>query len=58
MNLPPTIAADAAMTRQNVAMSMIKRSADQDKAIAGILEKAVDSIPKDSIRGTNLNVLA
>lgn len=58
MTLPPTLAAEAALTRQNIALSVIKQSADQDKAIANILEKAVDSIPKHGSRGVNLNVVA
>ncbi|MGH1456936.1 MAG: hypothetical protein ACRBDI_09160 [Alphaproteobacteria bacterium] len=55
MNLPPTIAAEAALTRQNVALSVIKQSADQAQAIAKILEQ---SVPVSGSRGANLNTSA
>lgn len=57
MDLPASIAADAALARQNVAMSVIKSSAEQGKAIASILEQAVQSVPQHGSRGTNLNLV-
>lgn len=58
MTLPPTIAAEAAITRQNVALSSLKRSADAEKQIANLLDKAIDNVPTSSIRGNTLNTKA
>ena len=52
------IAAQQAQTRQNVALSVIKQSADQAQAIANILEDASRSAPVNSSRGTNVNTSA
>ncbi len=58
MNLPPTIAAEAALTKQNVALSVIKQSADQAQAVAKILEQSVRTAPVSGSRGTNTNISA
>ncbi len=58
MQLPATIAAEAAQTRQNVALSSIKHNAEQGEAVAKILEDAVRSAPVSSTRGTNINFSA
>jgi hypothetical protein len=58
MELPPTIAAEQAMYRQNVALSVIKQSADQSKAIAQILEQSMSNAPLSGSRGTNVNFSA
>lgn len=58
MDLPPTIAAETALARQNVALSTIKHNAEQDQAIANILEQAVRSAPLSRSRGTNVNTSA
>ena len=58
MTLPPAIAAEAAMTRHNVALSSLKRSADTEKQIADLLEKAIENVPTSSIRGSTLNIKA
>ena len=58
MTLPPTIAAEAAITRQNVALSAIKRNADAEKQIANLLEQAIDNVPTSSLRGGKLNITA
>ncbi len=55
MSLPPLIAAEAAMTRQNVALSVIKHNAEQGEVIAGILEDAVRSAPVSGARGTHVD---
>ena len=57
MELPATIAAEAALTRQNVALSVIKQSANQDKAIAKILDDATRTTPAHGTRGTHVNLL-
>jgi hypothetical protein len=58
MDIPAGIAAQMAMTRQNIALSVIKSSANQDQAIASILEQAVQSAPVGGSRGTNVNFSA
>lgn len=58
MNIPPTIAAEAALTKQNVALSVIKQSADQAQAVAQILEETVRSAPVSGSRGANVNTSA
>lgn len=58
MNVPFAIAAEQSILRQNIALSVIKQSADQDQAIANILEQAVRSAPVSASRGTNINTTA
>lgn len=41
MDVPPTMAAEMALARQNVALSMMKQSADMQKQVASILEQAI-----------------
>lgn len=55
--IPAGIAAEAALTKQNVALSVIKQNAEQDKAIAGILEDAARSAPLSGARGSNVNLV-
>jgi hypothetical protein len=56
MDIPPTIAAEMAMTRQNIALSVIKASADAEKALVNILDQALSVGP--SARGGNVNFSA
>lgn len=56
MELPASIAADAALARQNVALSAIKQSAEQGKAVAKILEDATRSAPASGTHGTHVNL--
>jgi len=56
--LPPTIAAESAINRQNIALSVVKASADADKAIANILEQSLRSAPVSGTRGTNVSISA
>ena len=58
MDLPAGIAAEAALLRQNVALSVIKQNAEQGQAIAKILEDATRSAPVNGSRGTNINTSA
>ena len=55
-SVPGTIAAELALTRQTIALSVIKSAADQDKAIASILEEAARSAPINGSRGSNVNI--
>ena len=56
--VPASIAAEGAILRQNVALSVIKASADADQAIANVLEESVRSAPVSGSRGVNLNTSA
>jgi len=51
MQISAGIAAQLAVTKQNVALSVIKQSAESDKAVANILAETVDSA-----RGQNLDI--
>lgn len=51
MQISSAIAAQLAITQQNVALSVIKQSAEADQAVAQILEASVDSQ-----RGQNLDI--
>lgn len=57
MDIPASVAVDAALTRQAIALEVIKASAKADKQIANILEQAVQNVPTGS-RGTNVNFSA
>ena len=54
-SIPPTIAAEMALARQNVAMSVIKQSNDQQQAIAQMLEDSSRSAPVSETRGSSVN---
>ncbi len=56
MNVPTSTAIDAAMLRQNVTLSVIKKNAEQGKAIAQILDNSVQSAPINGSRGVNVNL--
>jgi len=56
--LPPTIAAESAINKQNIALSVVKASADADQQIANILDQAVRSAPVSGTLGTNVNTSA
>ena len=55
MEIPSQIAAQQALLRQNVALSVIKQAADQQKALVSILDESIRTIAA-SQRGTNLNI--
>jgi len=56
--LPAGIAAEQAILRQNVALSVIKASAEQAQALAEIVDQSARSAPISGSRGTNLNIRA
>lgn len=58
MELPPTFAAEQSLNRQNIALSVIKQSAEQAQAVAQILEQSVRSTPVSGSRGANVNFSA
>ena len=56
--VPAGIAVEQAVLRQNVALSVIKASADQDQAIAELLEQSVRTAPVSDVRGANVDTRA
>ena len=58
MDIPATIAADAAITRQNVAASSIKHNAEQAERFAKTIEETIRSAPVSETHGTNVDVSA
>lgn len=58
VSAPAAIAAEQALTRQNVALSVVKASAEADAAIANILDQAARSAPVSSSLGSNVNISA
>jgi hypothetical protein len=56
-SVPPTISAEIALSRQNVALSSIKHGAEQDQKLAQILEDSSRKAPVNQTRGSNVNLL-
>jgi hypothetical protein len=56
-SIPASIAADIALSRQNVALSGIKQNADQAEQLAKVIEETIASAPISGSRGTNVNLL-
>ena len=56
--VPAGIAAEQAILRQNVALSVIKQTADQSQALVQILDESLRSAPVSGSRGTNVNISA
>lgn len=56
MNVPPSIAAEMALARQAVALSVIKQNARMQQQMASVLEQAISSVPVSSSRGANVNI--
>ena len=54
----PMMAAQQAMTQLNVALSVVKKSADLDQAMVNMLDQAVQNVPVSAARGTNVNMSA
>ncbi len=57
-SLPAGIAAEQALTRQNVALSVIKQSNEQQQKLVEIIADAARSAPVSSARGSNVNFSA
>ncbi len=55
MDIPSAIAAETAMARQNVAMSVIKQNAQQAQQVAKILEESL-TVTSTSGRGSRLDI--
>jgi transcriptional regulator len=58
MDIPAGIAMNAALTRQAIALEVVKKSADADKAIANMLEQSAANISALTSRGVNVNISA
>jgi hypothetical protein len=56
--IPAGIAAEQAILRQNVALSVIKQSAEQAQAIAQIIDESSRSAPLSGLRGAHVNIHA
>lgn len=58
MDISAGVAAQAALTRQAFALSMVKQAADMEKQLVAILDAAMSSVPVSSSRGVALNIQA
>ncbi len=58
MDIPATMAAESAITKQNMLLSSIKHNADQAQMMANILEQSTISAPISDTKGTNVNFTA
>lgn len=56
--IPAGIAAEQAILKQNVALSVIKQSAEQAQALAQIIDQSARSAPVSATRGSNINIRA
>jgi len=56
MEIPAGYAAQQAITQQNVALSVLKKSAQADQQLANILAESAQNTASGS-RGGNLNIL-
>ena len=57
-SVPAGIAAEQAINRQNIALSVVRAAADADQQIAQILDQSLRSAPVSESRGTNINIRA
>jgi|GEM_PF-2367633 len=57
ISAPAALAAEQLIGVQKAAMSMIKQSAQADKAIANILEQSAQVLEASGSRGRNVNIL-
>lgn len=57
-SVPAGIAAESALLRQNVALSVIKQASQQAQVLVQILDNAARTAPLSSTRGTNINTRA
>jgi len=55
MDIPAGIAANLALTRQAIALSVIKQASEAEKMRASIIDQAARNVPASSVRGGNVN---
>ncbi len=58
MDVPASIAAEQGLLRQNVALSVIKQTAEAQEVLVKILDDAARNAPISQARGTNVNLTA
>ncbi len=56
--VPAGLAAESAILKQNVALSVIKQTHDQQQRLVEILDQSVRSAPLSGARGSNVNITA
>ena len=56
--VPAGLAAESALLRQNVTLSVIKQSHEQQQELVNILDDATRSAPINQTRGSNVNLTA
>ncbi len=52
------VAVQNAVLRQNITVSLIKQVAQQEQAIANLVDSVAQSVPVSSSRGGNVNIRA
>lgn len=57
-SVPAGIAAESSILKQNVTLSVIKQSHEQQQALVQILDNASRTAPVSSTRGANINTSA
>jgi hypothetical protein len=57
MDIPAGLAAESSLLRQNIALSVIKASAENEQKLAKIIDDSARNAPLSGTRGTNLNIL-
>ncbi len=59
MDIPAALAAQSAVTRQNIGLAVVKQAAQSEQAVANIIQEAVENSPVASSngRGSNIDIL-
>lgn len=57
-SIPAGIVAEQAITRQNIALSVIKQANEQQQALVRIIDDASRSAPVSGTRGSNISTSA
>lgn len=57
MNIPPTLAAEQALTQQKVALSAFKQKNEADEALVQIIQESTETVAASS-RGSNVDIFA
>lgn len=59
MDIPAALAAQSAITKQNIGLAVVKQAAQSDQAVANIVQEAVENSPLASGngRGGNIDIL-
>jgi hypothetical protein len=56
--IPPSIAAEQAIARQNIALSVVKQANEQSEKLVEILDDAARTAPVNTTRGSNTDIFA